>query len=401
MANINWKLAVGIIIGIIIVTTTVIRLTRSVPPFEPAEERQLAEWGSLDLENAQKMQAVLDEDVNLLKVPGLQAFVLTSDDKTWSGTSGTADLVRQNLMQRDDVLRVGSVTKTFTAVIVLKLVEERRLSLDESIVKWFPDFPNAEAITVRHLLNHTSGIPEIIPKVLMKSIIPSTYWKPEELVDIIAQDGPSFTPLGTFEYSNTNYILLGLIAERIAGKPFTQQLHEQIIDPLNLEHTYFIPYEQAPDNLVPGFDRDLSSFPGMLDISPDNTSWATAAFTSGALASTADDLGVFFERLFAGELLSPSTMSEMTTFVSAPNPGFSEQNGYGLGLMHLEVDGQELVGHVGEFMGSTAIAMYSPDKNYIIVVTCNLSYPNVVKVLVDLQGNINQQHHPNQTMPID
>jgi D-alanyl-D-alanine carboxypeptidase len=292
-------------------------------------------------------------------------------------------------MQRDDVLRVGSVTKTFTAVIVLKLVEEGRLSLDNPIARWFPDFPNAEEITVRHLLNHTSGIPEFIPKVLMKSIIPSTYWKPEEIVNMIAQDESSFTPRGIFVYSNTNYVLLGLITEKISGKPFVQQLHEQIIDPLNLTHTFFIPYEQAPTNLVPGFDRDLSSFPGMLDISKKNTSWATAAFTSGALASTAEDLGVFFERLFAGTLLSPSTVSEMTTFVNASNPGLSEQNGYGLGLMRLEVNGQGLIGHIGEFMGSTAIAMYSPDKKYLIVVTCNLSYPNLIKVLTDLQANVN------------
>jgi D-alanyl-D-alanine carboxypeptidase len=261
-------------------------------------------------------------------------------------------------MQRDDILRVGSVTKTFTAIIILKLAEDVSLGLDDPIVKWFPDFPYAKEITIRHLLYHTSGIPDIIPKVLMKSIIPSTYWNPEELVDIVAQNETSFKPRGTFEYSNTNYILLGLIAEKVSGKPFVQQL----LDPLNLKHAYFIPYEQAPVNLVPGLDRDLSSFPGMLDISKDNTSWATAAFASDALASTADDLGVFFELLFAGALLLPSTMSEMSTFVSASNPGFSEQNGYGLGLMRLEVDGQELVGHVGEVMGSTAVAMYSQDN---------------------------------------
>ncbi len=388
MMRINWKLVIGLLIGLIVVIAAGLRFTRGVRSFVPPTGRSVDLWGTLDFATAQKLQAILDEDVNALKVPGLQAFVLTPDGKTWSGTSGTTDLARQNLMQRDDILRVGSVTKTFTAVIVLKLVEEGRLSLDDPMAKWFPDFPNGEAITIRHLLNHTSGIPEIIPKVMMKSIIPSTYWKPEELVNIIAQDESSFRPRGTFEYSNTNYILLGIITEKITGKPFTQQLHEHIIDPLNLKNTYFIPYEQAPINLIPGFDRDLSVFPGMLDIGKNNTSWATAAFTSGALASTADDLAVFFERLFAGALLSQSTMSEMTTFISASNPGFSEQNGSGLGLMRLEVDGQELVGHVGQFMGSTAIAMYSPDKSYLVVVTCNLSNPNLVKVMTDLQENI-------------
>ena len=383
-----WKLVMGLFIGLAVIAAAGLRFTRAVRPFVPPAGRQVGDWGTVDLATAQNLQAILDEDVNLLKVPGLQAFLRTADGKTWSGTSGTTDLARRELLERDDILRVGSVTKTFTAVIVLKLVDEGRLSLDDPIAKWFPDFPTAKEISVRQLLNHTSGIPDIIPRVLMKSIVPSTYWKPEELVDIIARDPTSFTPRGAFAYSNTNYILLGLITEKISGKPFVRQLHEQIIDPLDLQHTYFIPYEQAPVNLVPGFDRDLSSFPGMLDISIANTSWATAAFASGALASTADDLGVFYERLFAGALLSPAAMSEMMTFVSAPNPGFSAQNGYGPGLMRLEVDGQELVGHVGEFMGSTAIAMYSPDEKYVMVVTSNLSYPNLLEVLTDLQENI-------------
>jgi D-alanyl-D-alanine carboxypeptidase len=283
---------------------------------------------------------------------------------------------------------VGSVTKSFTAVLILKLVEEGRLSLDTPVSKWFPDLPSADEISIRHLLNHSSGIPEIIPKVLLKSIIPSTYWKPEELVDLIAKDEPQSTPGTRFDYSNSNYILLGLIIEEVSGKPFTQLLHEQIIDPLNLEHTHFIPYETAPVQLVTGFDRDMASIPGMLTIGTDNTSWATSAFTSGAMASTAEDLGVFFERLFAGALLSPSTMEEMTTFIDASNPGFPEQTGSGLGLMRIEVDEQELIGHAGQFMGSTAIVMHSPDENYSIAVTCNLSNPNLVEVLVNLQGNI-------------
>lgn len=253
------------------------------------------------------------------------------------------------------------------------------------LATWFPDLPSADAITVRQLLNHSSGIPKIIPKILAKSILPSTYWSREELLALIAQDSPLFTPGSQFEYSNSNYILLGFIAEEVSGQPFNRLLREQILNPLGMQSTYFLPYDQAPALLVPGFDRDMSSFPGMLDIGTDNTSWATGAVASGALASTAEVLGVFFEQLFAGMLLSPATMAEMTTFIDAPNSGFSEQMGYGLGLMQLDVEGQELVGHVGHFMGATAIAMYSPNEHYAIVVTRNLSTPNLVEVLEGLQ----------------
>jgi D-alanyl-D-alanine carboxypeptidase len=209
---VNWKLMIGILIGLIVIIAAVLRFTRSVSPFVPPDDRLINAWGTLDREKAQQLQAVLDDEVNLQKVPGFQAFVRTSDGKTWSGVSGTTDLARKNLMQREDILRIGSVTKTFTAVIVLKLVEEGRLNLDDFIAKWFPDFPNAEQISVRQLLSHTSEIPEIIPRVIMKSIIPSTYWQPEELVNMIAQDASNFTPRGKYEYSNTNFIMLGLVA---------------------------------------------------------------------------------------------------------------------------------------------------------------------------------------------
>ena len=385
MTRRNWKLVVGILIGSIVIVAALILFTRSIPPFVPPADRQISSWGTLDGETAQKLQAALDEDVNLQKVPGFQASVHTADGETWSGASGTTDLARKHPMQRDDVIRIGSTTKTFTAVLILKLVEEGRLSLDDSIVKWFPTIPHAEAITVRQLLNHTSGIPEIIQKGLMKSVIPSTYWRREELLQLIASQKPFFKPGTKFEYSNANFILLGFILEDVTGKTALQLLHEQILDPLSLKNTYFIPYEPAPARLVTGFDRDLAKIPGMLDISPSNTSWATLAFTSGAMASNADDLGVFFEDLFAGKLLSPAMVKEMETFFPASNPGLDAQTGSGLGLMRFEVDGQELIGHVGEFMGSSSIAVYSPDKGYTIAITCNLSYPDMTAVLAGLQ----------------
>jgi D-alanyl-D-alanine carboxypeptidase len=372
--------------GFVVVLLLVMRLTRSVPPFEPGRHPPAGTWGSLDPETALKLQAILDENVNMLKVPGLQAFVRTATGQTWSGFSGTVDLRRKQPFQRDHVIRTGSVTKTFTAVLVLKLSETGKVNLDEPIIKWFPNLPSAEKITVRHLLDHSSGIPEIIPKVMLKSIFSSTYWEPDELLDLISQDEPAFEPGSQFDYSNSNYILLGLILELESGEPVTQLLHEQILDPLKLKHTFFIPYEPAPDNLVPGYDRDLSKFPGMLDTRVKNTSWATAAFTSGALASTADDLGIFYENLFAGTILNPSSILEMTTFIPASNPGFPEQNGSGLGLMRLIVNGEELIGHVGQFMGSTAIAMFSPAQNDIVVITCNLSNPNLLKTLAEFKA---------------
>lgn len=389
MKRLNWKLAAGVLL-VIIAVAVVWRLTRRVSPYVPPESTDFNSPQTVDTATARRLQTILDQDLNQLKIPGMQAYIRTADGKTWSGASGTTDLGRKRALQPDHILRVGSVTKTFTAVVVLKLVEEGYLSLEDALVRWYPDFPNAETITIRQLLNHTSGIPEIIPKILAKSIIPSTYWQTQKLVEIAAGEKPLFTPGSAFSYSNANYILLGLIAEKVTGKTAVQLLHEIIIDPLGLQHTFFVPYEQAPAALVPGWDRDLSHFPGMLDIGVKNTSWATGAYTSGALISNASDLATFYEDLFDGALLSPAMMNEMTAYTDAPNPGFSEQTGYGLGLMQLDIEGQELVGHVGQFMGSTAIAVVSPEEKYIIVVVCDLSYPRLTEVVADLQREINK-----------
>lgn len=390
MEKLNWKFVVGILVGCTVIVVLVLLFTRSVPLFEPPEGRQISSWGTVDSELAHELQSILDDAVNRLIVPGLQAYVRAPDGTSWSGASGTTDLARKNLLQSEHVLRVGSVTKSFTAVLIFKFVEDGLLDLDMPISGWFPDLPSADEITIRHLLNHSSGIPEIIPKVLVKSILPWTYWQTEDLLSIIVKDELLFRPGSEFSYSNSNYILLGMIAEDVSGKSTVQLLHEQILDPLDLEHTHFIPYEAPPAELVTGFDRDLASFPGMLTISPTNVSWATSAFTSGAMASNAEDLGAFFDQLFTGALLLPASMEEMTTFIDASNPGFEEQTGSGLGLMRLDVDGHQLVGHVGQFMGSTAIAMYFPDENYIIAVTCNLSNPNIIEVLVALKEGITE-----------
>ena len=390
MRHIDWKLLIGIGLALIVVIGSVLRFTRGVPPFHPSQARPPDSWGSLDQETAQSLQTVLDDEVSRLKVPGLQAFVRTRwpDGKTWLGASGTVDLGRRQPMRRDQVLRVGSVTKTFTAVLILQLVEEGKLKLDDPLDRWFPEFPNARQITIRTLLNHRSGIQEYIPNVLMKSMLPWTVWTPQEVAAIAAQNKPAFTPGSDFGYSNANYVLLGLIAEKVTGQTVAQLLRARIIDPLGLRNTYFVPYEKTPETLAGGFDRDLSHFPGLLDIGRENTSWATAAYASGALASTADDLGAFYALLFEGDVLSPDSLQAMTTFTDAPNPGLPEEIGYGLGLMQMKVDGRELVGHVGEFMGSTAVALYSPSGHYQIMVICNLSYPDLFEVARRLQSTI-------------
>lgn len=208
--------------------------------------------------------------------------------------------------------------------------------------------------------------------------LPRKVWQPQEMVDIAAREKPH--PQDEYYYSNTNYILLGLIAEHISGQDAATLYRQQILEPLGLRDTYFVPYEAAPHNLISGFDHDLNPLPGLYEMTPDSVSAATAAYTSGAMVSTAEDLMRFYEALFSGKLLSPASLDEMTTFYDARDEGTPQITGYGLGLFHLDVDGEEVWASIGFFVGSTTMVAYSPREKDIVAMTGNLSLYDFVGV---------------------
>jgi len=355
-------------------------------PFNPPPNRDLDGWGTIDSETAQHLQAVLDAAVNRFKVTGLQASIRFPDNKTWSGVSGTVDLKRKVLLRRDHIMRIGSHTKTFTAALILKLVEEDILHLKDPLSYWFPKFPNAEEISIRQLLNHTSGIFNCSASLsgrLKTLFSPWRWWKPLEKVNFAAQKKPYFKPGVRHQYSNTNYILLGLIAERATGKTAAELFRQRLFDQVGLKNTYFVPYEEIPAKLSSGFDRDLVPFV-TLHIKPDNTAWPTEAFTAGAIVSTADELVTWLDALLGGKVLTPSMLTEMTNFVDVVD-GPPDQNGYGLGLIRYETGGDEVWGHSGTIGGFSTYAMWSPYKNYTIAIIANLCRYDRVSAFADLQ----------------
>ena len=205
------------------------------------------------------LQETLDREVDRLGVPGIQAS-LRVGSFAWSGASGYKDLDRREPLLPSDILRVGSVTKTFTAGVVLKLSERGYIDLDAPTERWMPDWPHAGEITVRHLLNHTSGLRNYTDDLwfLARTLLfPKRVWQPAELAAVTRGKPLYFSPGTGHHYSNTNYVLLGLICERATGKPMAELYRELIFDPLGLRDTYFVPYEPPPVRLVTGFERDL------------------------------------------------------------------------------------------------------------------------------------------------
>ncbi|MFZ5518037.1 MAG: serine hydrolase domain-containing protein [Candidatus Zhuqueibacterota bacterium] len=338
------------------------------------------------------IQKILDQSVNDQKIPGLQLAIKFPDQSHWIGTSGTLTPKREIQLTNDSMLRIGSVTKLYTAVLTLKAVEQGKISLPDTLAKWFPGIPNSEKITLIELLNHTSGLREILESfsVKMKSIFPHKNWKPSELLKIISKQKPYFKPGTDFHYSNSNYIILGFILEHVYKKSIGSLLEDEIITPLELKSTYLLPQAKIPQNLIPGFDSDLLPWPGLYQHKPDNTAWASLAFTSGAMATTANEQLTFINALFDGGLVSDTLLKSMVNFVNVDNKDHPYWTGYGLAVTRFNINNYEYWGHEGLFIGFEAIALYSPSKNYSIALIGNVSSFDKFEIIRQIQEILSQ-----------
>lgn len=341
----------------------------------PIDNNQTEYNGQINQQISMTIQKLIDQAINDQKIPGLQLAIKFSDQSRWMGTSGTLTLKRKMQLTNDSMLRIGSVTKLYAAVFTLKAVEQGKISLSDTLTNWFPEIPNSEKITITDLLSHTSGLREIIESfsAKMKSIFPHKNWKQSELLKIMAKQKPYFEPGTAFHYSNSNYIILGWILERISEKSFRSLLEAEIIAPLGLKSTYLLPQTEIPPYLIPGFDRDLLPWPGLYEHKPDNTAWASFAFTSGAMATTANELLTFISAFFDGGLVSNQSLESMANFSKVDKEEHPYWLGYGLGVTRFNVNNQGYWGHQGLFVGFDAIALYSPSKKYSIALIGNIS----------------------------
>jgi D-alanyl-D-alanine carboxypeptidase len=304
--------------------------------------------------------------------PGVVGLVRTGA-RTWQGASGLGDLRAKRPARAGDRFRVGSVTKSFVATVVLQLVGEGRLGLDDNLERWLPGLvPNGERITVRQLLNHTSGLynyTDDLPE-------PRRRFRPRELVAIATGHRPLFAPGTQFSYSNTNYILAGMLVERVSGQRLADQLQQRIFQPLGLDDTELPTTERriagphVRGYAPPDKDWRVSDDPSRLvDVTEMDTSWAWAA---GAMVSTTADLARFYQALLGGQLLTPELLKQMRTTVDASQPGRGMR--YGLGLEVLRPGcAVELWGHGGSLEGYQTTAFSTPDASRQLIMATNLN----------------------------
>ena len=297
------------------------------------------------------LQRVLEQMV-AAGAPGAVALVNDGSrsghrDRIWTSASGVADLRSGRQMRPDDRFRAGSLTKPFVATVVLQLVGEGRLSLSDAVEHWLPGIlPYGDRITVRQVLNHTAGVPGYLtPKRQLYQGIRFRPWSPRELVALVA-DQPQMFPAGSaWSYSNTGYVLAGLIVEAVTGHRLGDELARRIFRPLRLQDTDFpVSFPFLTGRHSRGYsldlDDDLKPIEGPLhDFTVYNPSSLWAA---GNIVSNAQDLARFSRALFGGRLLPATLLTEMQRPVEIA-PGW----GYGLGLYIVDTPCGTLFGHTG------------------------------------------------------
>ncbi|APU39366.1 serine hydrolase domain-containing protein [Streptomyces sp. TN58] len=295
------------------------------------------------------VQRSLDRLVSADGLPAALASVTTRDGRTRAYVAGVGDLATGSKVPRDGQVRIGSNTKTFTAVVVLQLVGEGRIGLDDPVDTHLPGLVRGEGIdgrhiTVRQLLQHTSGLPNYTK---YEDLQPRPY-APRDLVDIALRHEADFAPGARWGYSNTNYVLAGLIVEEVTGRPLAQEVDRRIIQRLGLRHTYFpAPGDATIREPHPhGYHRESADGP-LRDITEMDPSWSWAA---GQMVSTNSDLNRFFSALLRGRLLPDAQLAQMRTTV--PADYFGRGAGYGLGLVSRPLScGGVYWGHGGSFPG--------------------------------------------------
>ncbi len=288
-------------------------------------------------EDAAALQAAIDRARTSFGLATLTVGLSVDGRLGWSGVAGTAGAAGGPL-KGVYPFAVASVTKTFTAAIVLQLVEEGRIHLGSPLTDYLPEVTVADGATVAQVMQHLSGVPDLLaPMRTAMNANPDRIWSAPE---VLAAVGPShFVPGSDFEYSNTNYVILGMLIEQVTGHRFVDELRDRIIEPLGLSATSFA--------LEPGAPYLF------------NASWASAFWTSASVYASAEDLVRWTDALYGGFVLRPQILQRMLAF---------SPEGWGLGAERLHVGELTGYGHSGLLRGYTTLMLRLPEERVTLVV---------------------------------
>jgi D-alanyl-D-alanine carboxypeptidase len=323
------------------------------------------------------LQRRLDKLLARDKMPGVSVAILFPDGTTWVGTSGMADIGAREPVTPDTAFALASVSKTFTAALIMALRDEGLIDLETPVVRYVPELPINRRITVHQLLDHTSGLRDFfldprIDKALMRDR--GRTWDADRAFRYVGK--PYFKPGKGWHYSNTNYLILGILAERVGGASLGDQLRERFFEPLGLRHTYDQVTERPGGPVAHGY-RFASTSTKPIDLSDGTamapfTSVVTAAGGSGSLASTPLDLVHWARALYSGVVVSPESLGAMVDDI-ATTAKRDPTIPYGLGVQGVELDGHAAFGHSGRLLGFRSLVRWLPRERIGIAVLTNQS----------------------------
>lgn len=298
-----------------------------------------------------RLSYVMDSVCTKFRIKGVSAAVLVPDAGTWKGVYGKSNA--NQAITTDMMFGIGSNTKTYISTLMLKFQEEGSVDIDDTIGNWIKNYPNISGkITIRQLLNHTSGIYSYTENPAWDDSIFANFqriWKPEEMLKLVS--APKFQAGKSWDYSNTNYLLAGLIIEKITQKPLNIALRDKILAPNGLNNTFLFPVETfsapMPDAWTYVFNwkesmKDLSEIQGY-----SHNSFFSAAWAAGGLMTTAEDNVIFWQKLLSGEIINANSLNELKKSIA-----LTTTISYGLGIFRYKnFNRSTIYSHGGTGMG--------------------------------------------------
>lgn len=313
------------------------------------------------VQDAQSIERVLEQEMQRQGIPGISILVKRGDEVVLRGAFGKANIELNVPAKPENIYNCGSITKTFTALTVMQLVEEGKLSLDDPVSKYFDSFPKQwEGSTIKNLLTHTSGIPEyaLVPDLgLTDEHSREEWWAKMGVMPL------DFAPNKRFAYSNSNFVLLADIITKIVGRPYKEVVKERIFDKVGLPHTKFRETNEIIMNTATGYFRVGQD----MIVSPSEAS--SSASGDGGIVSCVDDLTKYIEAVNTGRIVSLDTLRRMQT----PNrTSDGRKTIYGLGWFVRELNGLPMVSHAGNTAGYSASIAYFPSAKITVALMGNV-----------------------------
>lgn len=320
----------------------------------PTDEKQLNE----KIDNYLKQYF---KEVN----PGGSVLIAKNNKVLYKRGFGIADLEMNVANNPATVFRLGSITKQFTAIAILQLVEKGQLSLQDSVQKFIIDFPaKGHPITVEHLLTHTSGIKEFLAMDHSDPFVLRREFSPKEIIDFFMNEPLEFTSGTQYSYSNSGYIILGYIIENITGEPYAKYIGENLLLPSGMKNTYYADYRAVIPHRAKGYQVWNERYINSEFIS------MSIPYAAGGLLSTVEDLFLWHKALYNNQLLKKDFLEKAFTPFKLTN-GYNAPYGFGW-FLNNEIAGKKTIEHSGRISGFNTTQIYIPEEDIFVAVLMNI-----------------------------